>query len=63
MGRKLGLLLVGREICEKRAVNAKCPSELQWEPVGCGCSSVNMLEENIHSAEDRKYTEQLGCPQ
>lgn len=62
MGRKLGLLLVGREVCEKKAVNAKCPSELQWEPVGSGCSSVNMFEENIHSTEDRKYTEQLVCP-
>lgn len=60
MGRKLGLLLVGRS--EKRAVDVKCPSELQWEPVGSGCSSVNMFEENIHSAEDRKYTEQLVCP-
>lgn len=52
----------GAVTCEKRAVNAKCPSELQWEPVGSDCSSVNMLQENIHSAEDRKYTEQLGCP-
>lgn len=30
--------------------------------MGSGCSSVSMFEENIHSAEDRKYTEQLVCP-
>lgn len=53
---------MGREVCEKKAVKAKFPPELQWEPVGSGCSSVNMFEENIHSAEDRKYAEQLVCP-
>lgn len=46
----------------EEGAQCECPSELQWEPVGSGCSSVNMFEENIHSAEDRKYTEPLVCP-